>query len=44
MTDREVFTAYVTGPRGPVFMSFIEKTLGKDVTTRTWDMLTKVAR
>src|SRR3989441_12797535 len=34
--DAEVFTAYVPGPRGPVFMTLIEKTFGKDVTTRTW--------
>ena len=26
-----VFTAYVPGPRGPVFMTLIEKTFGKDV-------------
>jgi len=38
----EVFTAYVPSPRGAVFMSFIEKTFGKDVTTRTWDTLRKV--
>src|SRR6266852_6813106 len=35
----EVFSAYVRSPRGPVFMTLIEKTLGKDVTTRTWDTL-----
>jgi len=40
----EVFSAYVPGPRGPVFMSLIEKTFGKDVTTRTWDTVCKVAR
>lgn len=39
----EVFSAYVPGPRGPVFMSLIEKTFGKDVTTRTWDTVRKVA-
>ncbi len=41
---REVIGAYVPGPRGPVFMTLIEKTLGKDVTTRTWDTVGKVAR
>jgi uncharacterized protein (DUF1697 family) len=40
----EVFSAYVPGPRGPVFMSLIEKTFGKDVTTRTWDTVAKVAK
>jgi uncharacterized protein (DUF1697 family) len=39
----EVFTAYIPGPRGPVFMSLIEETFGKDVTTRTWDTVRKVA-
>jgi uncharacterized protein (DUF1697 family) len=38
----EVFTAYVPSPRGPVFMTLIEKAFGKDVTTRTWDTVKKV--
>ena len=41
--DREVFSAYVPSPRGPVFMSLIEKTFGKEVTTRTWDTVKRVA-
>jgi uncharacterized protein (DUF1697 family) len=44
MKGREVFSAYVPSPKGPVFMSLIEKTFGKDVTTRTWDTVAKVAR
>ena len=40
---REVFTAYVPQPGNPVFMSLIEKTFGKDVTTRTWDTVKKCA-
>ncbi len=40
--EGEVFTAYVPSPRGPVFMSLIEKTFGKDVTTRTWETVGKV--
>lgn len=39
----EVFTAYVPSPRGPVFMTLIEKTFGKGVTTRTWDTVRKCA-
>jgi uncharacterized protein (DUF1697 family) len=39
----EVFSAYIPGPRGPVFMGLIERTFGKEVTTRTWDTITKVA-
>jgi uncharacterized protein (DUF1697 family) len=42
--EREVFTAYVRSPRGPVFMSLIQKTFGKETTTRTWDTLKKVVR
>lgn len=41
--DREVFTAYVPNPRGPVFMALIEKTFGTNVTTRTWDTIKKCA-
>ncbi|MCC6752230.1 MAG: DUF1697 domain-containing protein [Deltaproteobacteria bacterium] len=41
---REAFTSYVRSPRGPVFMTLIEKTFGKNVTTRTWETLEKVAR
>ena len=40
----EAFTVYGRNPKGPVFMTLIEKTFGKDVTTRTWDTVTKVAR
>jgi uncharacterized protein (DUF1697 family) len=42
--DREVFTAYVPGAKGPVFMTLIERTFGKDVTTRTWDTVQKVVK
>jgi hypothetical protein len=41
---QEVFSAYVPSPRGPVFMTLIEKTFGKEVTTRTWDTVRKVAK
>jgi uncharacterized protein (DUF1697 family) len=40
----EIYTVYVPSPRGAVFMTLIEKTFGKDVTTRTWDTIKKVAR
>ena len=43
IVEREVFTAYVPNPRGPVFMTLIEKTFGKDVTTRTWETVRKCA-
>ena len=39
-----IYSAYVPSPRGAAFMSVIEKALGKDVTTRTWDTVVKVSR
>ena len=41
---REVFGAYLPSPKGPVFMTLIEQAFGKEVTTRTWDTVAKVAR
>jgi uncharacterized protein (DUF1697 family) len=40
----EIFSAYLPTPKGPVFMSLIEKAFGKELTTRTWDTIAKVAR
>jgi uncharacterized protein (DUF1697 family) len=42
--DREVLSAHVPGPHGPVFMKLIEQTFGKEQTTRTWETVTKAAR
>jgi uncharacterized protein (DUF1697 family) len=39
----EVFTAYVPHPKGPVFMNLLERTFGKDITTRTLDTVKKCA-
>ncbi len=36
-------TLYAPEDAGPVFMQLIEKTFGKEVTTRTWDTVAKVA-
>jgi hypothetical protein len=41
---RELLSAYVVSDKGPVFMAIIEKACGKDITTRTWDTVQKVAR
>lgn len=38
-----IFGAYVSGSRGPVFMTLLEKTFGKKITTRTWETVEKVA-
>jgi len=40
-TGREVMTVYLPNPRGPVFMTLLEKTFGKEMTTRTWDTVKK---
>lgn len=37
------YSSYAPDPQGPVFMTLIEKTFGKDVTTRTWDTVAKIA-
>jgi uncharacterized protein (DUF1697 family) len=41
---REVLSAYLPTPKGPVFMTLIEKTFGREVTTRTWQTVVKLAR
>ena len=40
----EVFSAYVVNEKGPVFMALLERTFGKDITTRTLDTVIKCAR
>jgi uncharacterized protein (DUF1697 family) len=43
--DKDVlFSAYLPTPKGPVFMALIERAVGKEQTTRTWQTLEKVAR
>jgi len=42
-TGSEVLCAYVPGPKGPVFMSLLERTFGKNITTRTLDTVRKCA-
>ena len=44
LEGREAFSAYLPNPRGPIFMTLIERTLGTEVTTRTWDTVTRVAK
>jgi hypothetical protein len=41
---REVFTSYVRGPKTPVFMTLIERSFGKELTTRTWDTVGRLTR
>jgi uncharacterized protein (DUF1697 family) len=44
LRGRQLFSAYVPNPKGAVFMTLIERTFGKELTTRTWDTVAKVAR
>jgi uncharacterized protein (DUF1697 family) len=39
----EVFTVYEPSPKGPVFMTLLERTFGKDITTRTLATVEKCA-
>jgi len=43
LTGTEVLAAYVPGPKGPVFMSLLERTFGTSITTRTLDTVRKCA-
>lgn len=42
-TGCEVFTVYTPNEKGGAFMGVIERALGKDITTRTWDTVRKCA-
>ena len=44
LKDREVFSDYVVSDKGPVFMTLLQKTFGKDITTRTWQTVEKVSK
>jgi uncharacterized protein (DUF1697 family) len=44
LAGAEVFSAYVPGDKGPVFMKLIEGAFGKAVTTRTLDTVRKCAQ
>lgn len=43
VVGEEVFTAYARSEKGPVFMVLLERTFGKDITTRTLDTIRKSA-
>lgn len=44
LQDNNLFSAYLPTPKGPVFMTLIEKASGKEQTTRTWQTIEKVVR
>jgi uncharacterized protein (DUF1697 family) len=43
VANREVFTAYMPTPKGPVFMALIERAFGLNLTTRTFETVVKCA-
>ncbi|MBM4188386.1 MAG: DUF1697 domain-containing protein [Gemmatimonadetes bacterium] len=43
VTGSEVLSAYLPSPKGPVFMSLLEMTFGKGITTRTLETVRKCA-
>jgi uncharacterized protein (DUF1697 family) len=43
VSGSEILAAYVPGSKGPVFMSLLERTFGKNITTRTLDTVRKCA-
>lgn len=44
MVGAEVFTAYLPHPKGAVFMTLLERTFGKDITTRTVETVRKCVK
>ncbi len=40
----EVLSVYEPNPKGPVFMTLLERTFGKEITTRTFETVRKCAR
>jgi uncharacterized protein (DUF1697 family) len=44
LQGREALTYYVPGVADPSFMGAIEKTFGKEVTTRTWETVGRIVK
>jgi len=44
LKDGAAYGSYVPAIEGPLFMKLIEKTLGKEQSTRTWDTITKIVK
>ena len=44
LEGREAFTYYVPREADPAFMVIIEKTFGKEVTTRTWETVERIVK
>lgn len=44
LDGQTLFGAYTRSDKGPVFMVLIEKSVGKEQTTRTWGTVERVAK
>lgn len=44
LQGREAFTYYIPREADPAFMTLIEKTFGKSVTTRTWETVGRIVK
>lgn len=44
LAGAEAFASYLPSPEGPVFMTLLERTFGKDVTTRTLETVRRCAQ
>lgn len=44
LDDRLAFTYYVPNMADPAFMVLIEKTFGKEITTRTWETVGRIVK
>jgi uncharacterized protein (DUF1697 family) len=43
LAGHDLFTAYLPNAKGPVFMKLIDRAVGKEQTSRTWQTLEKLA-
>jgi hypothetical protein len=42
--DGVAYSAYGRSPKGAVFMKVLEQAFGKNITTRTWDMINRLLK
>ena len=44
LEGREAYSHYIPGSADPSFMTMLEKTFGKNITTRTWDTVGRIVK
>jgi uncharacterized protein (DUF1697 family) len=42
--DGVAYSAYLRSPKGAVFMKVLDEAFGKNITTRTWDMINRLVK